>query len=575
MNANDQRLLAFFRARCANALEDDITNMTRPTTADTLMNSYQRPSPTPKQTPRQIIDPYPIPSPGVSERDFTPVGYDFSTRRTYLPPWESPPDFPDAPKDTPIPYALTRNPTATRMPRPPDIPPPPSHKYILDTQSNPPRYRLTPRTDFTDRNVPPNVPPPPDTQWTWNPDAKPFPRWIVTQKTGTKSKFPEDTTTVPRTRPRLQIDWVLDPTTNRYNGTRSIPDPPPSTTTSSFVPDNHPPDTPLTIMFPNTTNPRGVPSFLGQTQSPPDTTTPPAIDPNPPNDPPPVVYVPPPPPPPAQCPNFHPDNSIPGKMSQADTVRAITSYVNSKGYRHDPDGISWLNRSTWVPWDGVTTINPCTSTTAQLMAFIFPPPGGVNTMRGLRELFYQVAPFADNQNPTVSEIENWNIEVIRHFRRLLGFNQTTHPVYNDKCTYLKAAWAEERVRTNYWDARYPGTQDSAAGPCTLPNSSNAHCGSGFLPNPSDQTPYLCPSTMTPCTVTSESEGISNHNTDIPWGIKMSRIIGTFLASDGIGSHTGPFVGRSLFGSAWYIAPTNPKLLVVRDKWGGNLAPTCP
>lgn len=331
---------------------------------------------------------------------------------------------------------------------------------------------------------------------------------------------------------------------------------------------------PLKEQFPFQTMGKGS-SFLGSNVPPPDTSIPPDTAPNPPDDPTPGPPPPPPPPPPASCPNYHPDHSIPGKMSQADTVRAITAYVNSKGYRHDPDGIPWLSPGSWVPWDGVTTYNPCTLTKSQLLAGIFPPPGGVNTMRGLRELFYQINPFADNQNPTVAEIERWNVEVIRHFRRLLGFNESTHPVSNDKCTYLKAAWAEERLRTNYWSGSYPGTQDGAAGPCTQPLSSNAHCGGGFVLNPTDQTPYLCPADMAPCGGTTGAEGLANHNTDIPWGIRMSRIIGTYLAQDGIGGHTGPFVGRPLFGSAWNINPSNPASLTVRTKWNGPLVPTCP
>jgi hypothetical protein len=260
-------------------------------------------------------------------------------------------------------------------------------------------------------------------------------------------------------------------------------------------------------------------------------------------------------------------------MSQADTVRAITAYVNSKNYRHDPDGIPWIPRSSWIPWDGVTTINPCTSTKAQLMAFIFPPPGGINTMRGLRERFYEVNPYADNSNPTVAEIENWNIEIIRHFRRLLGFNQTTHPVYNNKCLYLRAAWSEERARTNYWSTKYPnGTLDGSSGPCTIPFSTNAHCGGGFILNAEDQTPYLCPIDMAPCTATTGAEGIININTDIPWSIKISRIIGGFLNTDGIGSHTGPFIGREYFGSAWYMNGGNTTF---RGKWSGKLNATCP
>lgn len=333
----------------------------------------------------------------------------------------------------------------------------------------------------------------------------------------------------------------------------------------------------LKTMFPYPV-PKAPSSFVGNSEPVPDPPIPPNPSPNPIDDPPDVLPPPPPPPPvpTSVCPSFHPDATVPGKMSQADTVRAITQYTNNKGYRHDPDGIPWISPGSWTPWDGVTTINPCTSTKQQLLNFIFPKPGGgsnINTMRGLRDLFYQVKPFADNQNPTVAEIENWNIEVIRHFRKLLGFSQATHPVSNHKCTYLKAAWAEERARSNHWTTLYPGgTLDGSTGPCTIPFSSNAHCGGGFILNPSEQLPYLCPNTMAPCTQTSGAEGVQNINTDIPWAIKIGRIIGSYLNSDGIGAHTGPFVGREYFGSAWYMDGGNT---IARTKWSGNLAPTCP
>jgi hypothetical protein len=261
---------------------------------------------------------------------------------------------------------------------------------------------------------------------------------------------------------------------------------------------------------------------------------------------------------PIPTPNHPEHTSVPNKLSQANMVRARTAYVSKLGLRHDPDGITWMGRDGWIPWDGVTTYNPCTMTKQQLFDSIFPPPNRVNSMRGIRELFYQVKPFADNSNPTVSEIENWNIEVIRHFRRLLGFNQSTHPVRNDKCMYLKAGWVEERARTNYWSATYSGTLESADGPCTIPYSRNA-----------------LSSNMGPCSAGGGAEGVSNIKTDIPWAIVMSRIIGQFLASDGIGAHTGPFVGRELFGSAWYQDMGNPAIMVARTKWSGNLAPTCP
>lgn len=349
-------------------------------------------------------------------------------------------------------------------------------------------------------------------------------------------------------------------------------DPNPKPIPTSYTSDKPPK---LTDEFPYTTPPGPTATFLPTPNPPPDVPIPPNIDPDPPDIvPPPDTPIPPPPPPPTtQCPSMHPDyTSVPGGKSQAQQVRDITAYVNSKNFRHDPDGIPWIPRSSWIPWDGVTTINPCTSTTQQIKNFVFPPPGGIHTMRGLREVFYQTNPFADNANPTVAEIEDWNIEVIRHFRRLLGFNQTTHPVYNNKCMYLEAAWSEERARSNHWTASYPGTLNSAAGPCTIPFSSNAHCGASFIPSITDQQPYLCPPTMATCTGAGGAEGIQNINTDIPWAIKISRIIGVFLNSDGIGAHTGPFIGRPNFGSAWYVNGGNT---LFRGKWSGPLKATCP
>jgi hypothetical protein len=352
------------------------------------------------------------------------------------------------------------------------------------------------------------------------------------------------------------------------NPTPTTPNPTPLITTTQFQTDQTDPDPDLKTQFPFIQPPNSITTFQNKPKIP-DAIVDTPIPPNPPDDPndPNPIPPQPTPPPTLSCPQLHPSNTVPGIKSQFDIVNDITQYINATGNRHDPDGIYWIARSDWIPWDGVTTVNPCTATKAQVQAHVFPK--GINTMRGLRELFYSINPFQDNSNPTVSEIENWNIEVIKHFRKLLGYNQNTHPVSNDKCTYLKAAWSDERFRTNYWTTKYPGTLDSANGPCTLPVSRNAHCGGGFMLNPSDQTPYLCPANMQPCTNTSGAEGLSNHNTNIPWSVKLPRLIAMYMASDGLGGHTGPFIGREYFGTSWYMWPDNPRTVTIRTKWSGK------
>ncbi|MGL6008981.1 MAG: hypothetical protein ACRC1D_05935 [Culicoidibacterales bacterium] len=262
---------------------------------------------------------------------------------------------------------------------------------------------------------------------------------------------------------------------------------------------------------------------------------------------------------------FHPEHtSTTNWPSQAATVRALSKKSTDKGYRHDPDGVSYLTPSNWKPWNGVP-FNPCVLTAQQIHRGIF--PHGPDQMLGLRDRFYELNPFADVRNPTVIEIENWNIEVIRHFRKLLGKNETTHPVRNDKSIFLRAAWATERAMDGYWDSDYP-TGNASFGPCARPGAS-LHCGSLFVPSVAHQQPYLRSVGLTELGPASNAEGINTVNADIPWASKMSRLISSFLVSDGLYAHTGPFHQRELFGSAW---DKDGRVLV---KWGGNLNPACP
>jgi hypothetical protein len=210
-------------------------------------------------------------------------------------------------------------------------------------------------------------------------------------------------------------------------------------------------------------------------------------------------------------------------------------------------------------------IIPPSATKPQIYQLIFPT---ANTMLGLYDHFYEVNPYTDNTNPTIAEIDFWNIEVVRHFRRILG---NTTPLEPDRCLFLRAQWASERAWSTYWDEKYPGKLGTAGGPCIDPvmgaSSSNQHCGASFVPDAEDQLPYLNGGEA--CSTRVGAEGLTTLNTDIPWSIKISRVIQNFIGSDGLSDHMGPFQSRTRVGFSWHIWGDNyGNSTVFRGKWAG-------
>lgn len=254
-----------------------------------------------------------------------------------------------------------------------------------------------------------------------------------------------------------------------------------------------------------------------------------------------------------------------GNVGGVDALNLMTTLSQqvSSVDSQDPDGIKWISPSTWAAavWDGVPR-NPCSMTKGEICSYVFP---NANTMRGLREKFYQMNPFADVTSPTPSEIDFWNIEIIRHLRSLFGI---TTPIEPDPCLYLRAQWGTERKYSQYWDASYSGTFDSAYGPCY--GGANAHCGSTFVPSCVDQIPYLNGGPC--CSVTAGAEGVFGTNANIPWSIKLTRIIASVICNEGLGGHAGPFFGRTKVGLAWHVQGAG---VTLRAKWGGSLISPCP
>lgn len=161
---------------------------------------------------------------------------------------------------------------------------------------------------------------------------------------------------------------------------------------------------------------------------------------------------------------------------QANWDTFATKPVEGGNPAHDPDSVSWIKAADWADaeWDG-TIYNPSKMSRAELAKAICPSGDRV---RGLRKVFYDNKPFADNANPTKAEVDEWHRLAINHVRALVGYTSPERQVKKDHCMFARALWGDERKFTTKWDDKYPGTNGSAFGPCQ--GSSNAHCGATFI-----------------------------------------------------------------------------------------------
>lgn len=264
------------------------------------------------------------------------------------------------------------------------------------------------------------------------------------------------------------------------------------------------------------------------------------------------------------------DSMIYSTTAYSQAVPSVTS--------QDPDGIGWLNPGNWADstWDG-TPFNAYDyphGTPVDLGALCsFLRPGHPYIMRGIREHFYKINPFADNTNPTPAEITNWTIETIRHYRNLMG---VTVPVYPDARLHLECRWADERKRTQAWDTDYPDTVTcgqtgdqtcigKSSGPCFDSNgnpvdTAAGHCGASFFPDPADREQYISAAPFNSDTYPeltnynvrrSATEGVMTMDADLPWSIKPAWVIMYYACGlgEGFGTHAGPFVGDKVLNGA--------------------------
>lgn len=238
--------------------------------------------------------------------------------------------------------------------------------------------------------------------------------------------------------------------------------------------------------------------------------------------------------------------------------QAVPSVINQ-----GPDPI-WIG-TAWdsMVWDGVP-IDITGKTPSQLCSLLF--KNGY-TMRGLRQHYYNIMPFSDEENPTIKEIDAWNIEVIRHIRRVVGVNI---PLEGDPRLYLESQWADERRFTRTWDSKYTGTNGTAYGPCVL--TGNEHCGASFVPDFTDQAPYLTqyPGLQPFNFVGGGAEGIGAVNTNVPWAIKIVQRISDWVCREGFTGHGGPLLSRTKVGMSFNTQISNTGVTAasttLRLKW---------
>jgi hypothetical protein len=247
-------------------------------------------------------------------------------------------------------------------------------------------------------------------------------------------------------------------------------------------------------------------------------------------------------------------------------------FASGTNTSHDPDGVGWLSPESWVAaaWDG-TVYNPSEMSKSELQDAICPK---WDQIRGLREVFYETNPFADNKNPTKAEIDEWHRISINHVRALVGYTSEDRQIKKDQCLFQRAHWGDERKFTTMWDSEYPGTNGSAAWPCQ--GSWNSHCGATFIPSVADQQIYL-PDSVASCGTTAWSEWVfSWSKSNIPWSIKWSRSFCSTLGTEWFwGGHTGPWFHREKFWFSFWDTDinNNNNNAILRAKWGGNLMPS--
>lgn len=277
---------------------------------------------------------------------------------------------------------------------------------------------------------------------------------------------------------------------------------------------------------------------------------------------------------------FSPTFSDTTFMSQTEMIDEMTSEsLAANQTSHGIGDIHWISPNKWVPWDGVPLV---TTNKSKKQICKWLAPHSSYAVRGIRELYNNVQPFANEASPTVSEIDQWTLEVIRHFRKMLGVSTPLKPSAR---LYLESRWSDERKFTTKWDKKYPGKETDvglSTGRCHNPgplDRAKGHCGEAFFPDATDRDKYIASSPyFNDFTAYPELSNYTNRhgraaggqdiNAKLPWSIKFATVLLRYICLDGLKDHAGPFVGaqaRVEFGNSWWLS-SDGSSVHFRGKW---------
>ena len=239
--------------------------------------------------------------------------------------------------------------------------------------------------------------------------------------------------------------------------------------------------------------------------------------------------------------------------SPREMINDFTRVLNSSRHiiSHDPDGSLLITSADWnnSKWDGVPK-NPCKVPLKELVDWLFPKYSSYPhslTMRGLRELFYKVKPFKDNNNPTVEEIELWFVEVVNHLRRLLGIQEM---VIAKPMLSIISRVSSELSYTSEWN--------SCNNPC-VSKPDDTHCGMFWKPPESCASKYntyktgYCEGTDFSSNQANYWEGWYPLFDRLPWSLVFITHWRETMMTEGLdGVHVNPFLTQSEIGfTVWH------------------------